>query len=1614
MKRFQKTGMIILVLVVTAAICLSSLVVKAFGGVAVTANSLKTEYAVNPLGIDCAQPRLSWTLETVVTGRRSQSQTAYQVLVASSAANLAVNNGDQWDNGKVLTDRSVNVIYNGAAVTTGKRYYWKVRVWDESDQVSDWSTAAWWEMGLLQTADWQQAKWISIRSASPISIPRLAADWTNYTFEADFSIQQSYAGFVFRDGGFWWQVANGNPGRLRAYDSAGSALLKDIAIYKAINTGTIYHFKVEIAGTLIKTYLDGVLVDTTTNGNNPKGTIGLRCESGARSLFDNILVKDSGNNVMFQDDCNDNAVNNFQWAVSANGNLDIHDGKYMLDAKTGLAAPLVRKKFQISKSISQARAYICGLGYYELFINGQRIGDNVLDPGYTNYSKRLLYTTYDVTGNLQQNTNAVGVMLGRGWYGITTPNVWNDYRAPWNSEPKAIIRLNIQFTDGTSTDIISDGSWKAAEGPVVFDSIRAGEIYDARKEKSGWETSGYDDTGWDNGQEVSGPQGILAAQTIQPVKAVDTLTPVSVSNPKAGVYVYDLGRNIAGWCRLTVSGPAGTNIVLKHGQRLNGDGTVNVDELRGNIDYGAYQRDAYILKGTGTETWEAHFSYKGFRYVELNGFPGTPNTSNLAGRVAHSAVDAIGTFTSSNTLINQVYTLTQRSILNNLYSIPTDCPHLEKNGWTCEDHLLAEMSMYSFDMERMFEKRLNDFLDDQGVDGTLQCVVPSAWGDRNTDPAWEGSYILIAWYLYQFHGDPGILQKHYDGMKKYVDRLTQTAISSGYILNGWYGDWSSPGNMNPPEGAQLTSTAYYYYYVQIMSQVANLLGKSTDAATFSTLANTIKTAFNDRFFDADNEKYRVGGEGYRQTSNVFPLFLGIVPDGHENSVAINLVNDIIQTRGNHLNVGILGLKYLPKVLADRDFTDITYNMFEKTDQPSHGFMSALGATTLWEQWGTDARSLDHKMYGTIGDWMYRNVAGLDLDPFNPGFKHIIIKPLPGNGVSSARAEYGSDYGRIISDWNLNGDLTLNVTIPVNTTAKVQIPKSSYTNITIKEGSITIWNNGTYTGGAAGVSYAGETAGFINFDVGSGVYSFIRSGVFRTPTPIPSPSPTPSPNPNTKIVDDDDSGSSFTGAWTRQTDLNDKYAASYRYAASGNGSIYGTFTPNLAVSGNYNVYAWWTQQANRASNTPFTIYYNGGNQTVTKDQRTGGGHWNLLGTYNFTSGTVGYVKITNNADGYVIADAVKFIPADGGATPTPAPTPTATATPAGSTATPLPAGTNRALNQTVTSSSTVEASGWGQIKVVDGQRSTIPGSSCGWSSNDSLISNHTEWVKADLVNTYTIVRVDIYPRNDGVDTGENIPIDFTIQLSADNTNWTTAVTQTGYPKPGNTVQSFPISNLNARYVKIEGTNLRPNPNDANRYRMAFAEIEIFDAAGGTVTPTPTPTPAPTATPVANTVSYTGTDTGTQGSWKTVYGVDGYDIRQSGTSLPSYASLTYSGGTDYTWASSTTDVKGLQKPNPATDRILACRYSDTYETIDMTISGGTARNVVIYLLDYDNGGTGRVMTAEVMDGDSGTILDTRSVSNFTNGIYLKYSVKGHIKFKFTKTTGFNTVFSGVFFN
>jgi alpha-L-rhamnosidase len=864
-----------------------------------TVKDLTIEHKKNPIGIDLTQPRFSWKINE--TGNNIM-QTAYSIRIATdgkfSPGKIV------WQSGKVQSDESVLITYNGPAMKSGQRYFWQVKIWDNKGKESQWSEVAFWEMGLLSLSDWK-AKWIEME----------------------------------------------------------------------------------------------------------------------------------GDTIRYS------------------------------------PSPHFRKEFQVGKSISSAKVYITSHGFYELHLNGKKVGDQVLTPGWTSYGKRLQYQVFDVTGMIINGNNAIGAVLGDGWYRGTL--AWGNNWAVYGKRLGLLLQLKITFTDGTESVIVTDETWKGFnDGAIRMNDIYNGETYDAGKKVTGWNLAGYNDKNWTKVRIGNYRNDNLIASEGSPVRKIQEIKPVKIFRTPKGKLIVDMGQNMVGWVRLKVKGEKGTVVTLRHAEIMDKFGEFYTTNLRA-----AKCQLTYTLAGTGDETYEPRFTFMGFRFVEVTGFPGELTTDNITGVVVHSDMTPTGIFECSNQLLNQL----QHNILwgqkGNFVDVPTDCPQRdERLGWTGDAQAFCRTAAFNMDVSSFFAKWLKDVSADQKQGGEVPDVIPdilNKQGALTAQPSagWGDVSVITPWTMYLVYGDKRFLENQYPSMKAWVEYIRKKAGNSLIWQGGSkYGDWlfyHPPINSHPePDGytePDFIATAFYAWSTKLLSLAAKDLGKTEDEKSYAELYNKIKNVFVNEYVTPAG---RVGTNS--QTSYVLALMFDLLPDQLRQNAAQFLVNDI-KSRRNHLSTGFLGTTYLCHVLSRFGFTDVAYDLLLQETYPSWLYPVKMGATTIWERWDgqkTDStfqdagmNSFNHYAYGAIGDWMYRVSAGIET--MGPGYKHIVIQPHPSKRLSFAKASFDSSYGTISSGWERkDGKVIVKVKIPANTTATIILPAINVSKIT--EGGKAISGNTGFT------------------------------------------------------------------------------------------------------------------------------------------------------------------------------------------------------------------------------------------------------------------------------------------------------------------------------------------------------------------------------------------------------------------------------------------------------------------------------------------------------------------------------------------------------------------------
>jgi alpha-L-rhamnosidase len=880
---------------------------------------VKVENMINLLGLDIKQPRFSWVMTST---KRNVLQSAYEIRVARNQQALTSEKNLVWSSGKVNSDQSQFVLYNGPALNSGEKYFWQVRVWDNAGKSSSWSPPSFWQMGLLQSTDWK-AKWISPG------------------FEEDSVLRPS---------------------------------------------------------------------------------------------------------------------------------------------------PYFRKQFQSTKAVQSATAYVTSLGLYEGFINGKRIGDAYLTPGWTSYNKRHQYQQYDVTNLVRQGNNAVGFVLGSGWYrGFIAFEGQKDF---YGKSIGLLFQMEIKYSDGTSEWIMSDENWKCSTGGIQSSEIYHGETIDARKEQTRWNDVNFNDQSWSGVKILQKDFSKLLATYNEPIRKHETFKQIkSIKTPK-GEHVLDFGQNLVGWVQVKIKGNAGDKITIYHAEVLDKAGNFYTENLRP-----AKQQNVYILKGGAEETFEPHFTFQGFRYIKVEGYPGELKTENFTAIALYSDMKPTGTFTSSHPLINQLQKNIQWGQRGNFLDVPTDCPQRdERLGWTGDAQAFARTAAFNFDVHNFFAKWLKDLAADQ-ENGSVPFVVPDVvrFGGQFSggSAGWADAATIIPWNMYLAYGDKKIIEDQYESMKTWVEWIESKSKNDLWNTGFHFGDWLFYRPFDDNDGRSavtdkyLIAQCFFAHSTQLLINAANVLGKTQDVQHYADRLSKIKEAFRKEYMTPTGRL--VSGT---QTAYVLALNFDMLPEEQRPQAATRLVENV-RSYGNHLSTGFLGTPYLCHVLSRFGYDDVAYTLLEQENYPSWLYPVKMGATTIWERWDgikpdstfqtPGMNSFNHYAYGAIGDWMYRVASGIDTEESAPGYKRIVIKPHPGGKLTSAKADLETPYGLVSSSWKKeNGKIILEIKIPANTRATIYIPTSNKNSVTESQKQI--------GGSKEIVSKTGEDK-YAVVEVGSGVYRF---------------------------------------------------------------------------------------------------------------------------------------------------------------------------------------------------------------------------------------------------------------------------------------------------------------------------------------------------------------------------------------------------------------------------------------------------------------------------------------------------------------------------------------------
>ncbi|MGC9326345.1 MAG: family 78 glycoside hydrolase catalytic domain [Candidatus Hinthialibacter sp.] len=1024
-----------------------------------TPHSLTCEYLINPLGIDESSPRLSWKINDP---RRGAVQSAFQILVSDDPDRLENNQGNIWDAGKVFLDRSIQIPYAGKPLKSGVRYYWKVRSWDADDIPSPYSQPAFWQMGLRNENDWK-AQWIGFGGKLPkperrhngyhsqISHQADAMKWVVIDLEEQSEFESIR---LFPANPFNWKDAPGFlfPVRFRL----------DVSHEPGFES--------------FETVLDFTQKDYENPGDEPQEftfnpvraryvrlyVTKLACRDGDNFGFAlaEMQVLVNGKNLAYEKVVTGmDSIEDDSWSQNrlTDGVIQAVDpGKNW----TPSPSPMLRKTFSAPSPIARATLTASALGLYEIYINGVRIGDNILAPEWTDYRTRIQYQTYDVTSQIREGKNVIGAILGEGWYAGRV-GLMNSFRI-YGDQLALLAQLDILCMDGTRYTITSDSTWRGTlDGPIRGADIIHGEIYDSRKEQPNWHKVEFHGVDWGEAVVLPRPQAKLVPQPNEPIQKTETLKPLSVAEPQPNVYVYDFGQNLVGWCSLLAEGESGDRIQLRHAEVLNPDGTVYTENLRG-----PFQIDEFILNGEKSNRFEPHFTYHGFRFLEITGLKKALPLGHVTAYAIHSAPPIVGKFECSDPMLNQLMSNIVWTQRGNMHSTPTDCPQRdERLGWMGDAQIFSQAACFNMDMPAFYTKWLQDVRDAQTEKGQYSDFSPNpiALHERFVGaPAWADAGVIIPWRMYENYADTRILERHYESMRRWIayvqDNSTDFIWTDG--RGNDYGDWLNADTLIlddwPKEGGAISkeqiATAFAAHSADLASRAARVLRRKEDAQTYSTLFENIRNAYYQKYFEENGRNIEDN-----QTAYALALHFNLIPPEKRESALKHLLRKIGDYQGS-LSTGIQATNRMMLELANMNQTGVAYQLLNKRTIPSWGYMVDHGATTIWERWdgwvegrgfqSPGMNSFNHYALGAVAEWMYRNIAGINPDPAAPGFKHIIIHPRPGGGLTFAKASYDSIHGVIAAEWRVRQDrFTLEAAIPANTSADIVLPARSVSQIT---------------------------------------------------------------------------------------------------------------------------------------------------------------------------------------------------------------------------------------------------------------------------------------------------------------------------------------------------------------------------------------------------------------------------------------------------------------------------------------------------------------------------------------------------------------------------------------
>jgi len=1068
----------------------------------------KCEYMSEAL-VAKQSPRFSWEFTSTLNG---QKQTAWQIIVSDKKEEIEAGKGNLWDSGKQKGNETFGIKLPAGLLNSFTRYFWKVRVWDQDGKVTDWSKTADFITGAFDKNDWK-ASWIGDKPEAPLKYPLV---YKHIGYLSSYTNNDNEEKWVQIDLG---KTADFN--KIRLFPS-----------YNNIKKIKDYYFplayKIEVSNDGNKWELCTEKNPSAAPGGNPVELIFDNHQARYVRFVATKLRKYNDRNFDYEDQGDPTKLFAFSLAeleildndqlISLGCTVTYKDALIKIDREDGYdpemltdgitdtpsypekratpPSPLLRKVFMLKEKPVKAIAYVTALGIYDVSFNGQAPDQRVLAPEWTDYHKRVQYQVFDVSNLLDAGANIIGAQLADGWYaGMLGPTRWSEYfpkRGAYGLDRRLFFQMEVEYPNGEKETFISDGSWKIyPDGPVRMADNFRGENFDANKEVPGWTTKNFDDSSWKNAVADKRDDINLVPQTNQPVRIIETLDAKSVSKTKEGYFLFDVGENITGWCNILIEGNPGDKIVLRHGEILDDKGQLYTENLGA-----AVQIDSVILGPSGKLIFEPQFTYHGFRFVEVRGLRGTPEKSILKAKVIASDQPRTGYFECSNPMLNQLYKNLNRSHISNMTGVPTDCPQRdERCGWMGDVFIFAQTSMFNRDMAAFYNKWMIDIMDAQSQRGTFPDIAPHpfAYEKHFTNaPGWADAAVRLPYLLYINYGDKAVIEDHFEAYERYIENIRKSnpdlIWKSGLGLN--YGDWLNGNTLNaegfPKTGAQIPSEAFstimFYNSVNTLSEMAAAIGKNEKASYYSDLASNIKTAFINRFVNVDGMI-----EGDAQACYALALHYGVYTKELEKNFEKRMIDKFIPYAGR-MNTGFHSTICLMKELVKRGYTDKAFQLLETKEFPSWGYSIEQGATSIWERWdgyvkgrgfqGAGMNSFNHYAFGSIGEWMYENIIGIQPDSAAPGFRHFILKPLPGGTLTWAKGSFNSMSGKIEAGWKRNGNhFEYQFTVPPNTTATVCIPAKSNDSVLLDGKKLSDAN-----------IQAGYIDGYVVFKIQPGTYS----------------------------------------------------------------------------------------------------------------------------------------------------------------------------------------------------------------------------------------------------------------------------------------------------------------------------------------------------------------------------------------------------------------------------------------------------------------------------------------------------------------------------------------------